>query len=91
MTDESRLGEMYEKAGKKNPPLTIDDYRKVFGSRYRKMLAEVEDVPGNLREPVHGYKRQSYEIAGFLSHQCWNRGTRKEFAEEHDQSHQGHA
>lgn len=81
---EERLAEMYENARRRNPKLTMAEYRDQFGSRYRQMLAETRDTLANLKEHFPEYDGRGYDVVGFFWHQGWNDGTRREFAEEYE-------
>jgi hypothetical protein len=81
---DSVLQGMLEKAKKKNPDMTLEQYKEIFGSRYRQTLAEVRDTLENLKERCPGYEGQGYEIAGFFWHQGWNDGCSREFSQEYE-------
>ncbi len=76
--------QMYEGAKKKQPDLTMDEFKQRFGVRYRQVLTEVHDVLSNLKKEFPGYQGQGYEIAGFFWHQGWNDGTKKNFSQEYE-------
>jgi hypothetical protein len=78
------LDEKFEKAKKKQPDLTIDEFKERFGTRYRQVLTEVEEVLSHLEKEFPAYKGQGYEIAGFLWHQGWNDGCDKQFTQEYE-------
>jgi alpha-galactosidase len=78
------LRAMHEKAKKKNPDLTLDEFKNIFGSRYRQSLAEVRDTLKHLKDRCPAYEGQGYEIAGFFWHQGWNDATRRDFAEAYE-------
>lgn len=84
LPDEETLQTMYERAKKKQPALTRDEFKQRFGSRYRQVLSEVKDVLSNLKQEFPGYEDQGYEIAGFFWHQGWNDGTNKAFSQEYE-------
>jgi hypothetical protein len=76
--------EKFEGAKKKQPDLTVDEFKERFGTRYRQVLSEVEAVLSNLEKEFPEYKGQGYEIAGFLWHQGWNDGCDKQFTQEYE-------
>jgi alpha-galactosidase len=78
------LQEMFAKAKKKNPALTLEEYKATFGSRYRQVLSEVHDVLSNLKKEFPKLGRQGYEIAGFFWHQGWNDGCSRQFSQEYE-------
>lgn len=78
------LQAMVEKARKKKPELTIEEFKLNYGLRYRQTLSEVKEVLSNLKENFPGYQGQGYEIAGFFWHQGWNDATNKSFAQEYE-------
>jgi hypothetical protein len=84
LPDEATLQMMLERAKKKQPKLTMDEFKQRFGSRYRQVLVEVKDVLSNLKKEFPGYQDQGYEIAGFFWHQGWNDGTNKSFSQEYE-------
>jgi hypothetical protein len=84
LPDDATLQTMYEGAKKKRPDLTMDEFKAVFGSRYRQVLTEVKEVLSNLKESFPGYQEQGYEIAGFFWHQGWNDGCSKQFSQEYE-------
>lgn len=75
---------MFEDAKKKRPELTMEEFKLIYGSKYRQTLAEVKEVLANLKKLFPGYKDQGYEIAGFVWHQGWNDATKKQFAAEYE-------
>ncbi|MEM7397116.1 MAG: sialate O-acetylesterase, partial [Verrucomicrobiota bacterium] len=84
LPDESVLNDMLGKAKMKRPDLTLDEYKKVFGSKYRQTLAEVGSVLSNLKKHFPGYRDQGYELAGFVWHQGWNDGCSKQWTQEYE-------
>jgi len=84
--DDAKLQQMYARAKRKRPKLTLDEFKKIVGSRYRQTLAEVRDVLSNLKKHFPGYQGQGYEIAGFFWHQGWNDGTKKDFSQEYEKN-----
>jgi len=86
LPEDATLQEMYEGAKKKNPAVTMDEFKAIFGSRYRQTLSEVKDVLANLKEHFPGYQGQGYEIAGFFWHQGWNDGCKKNFSQEYEKN-----
>ena len=78
------IQELYEGAKKKQPTLTMEEFKQPFGVRYRQVLTEVKDVLVNLKKNFPGYKGQGYEIAGFFWHQGWNDGTKRNFSQEYE-------
>ena len=58
---------------KKNDPLpTMADIKKVYGSSYRNMMAEVKDVQDNYATLFPALKGKTLELAGFVWFQGWN-------------------
>ncbi len=86
LPDDATLKTMFEGAKKKNPALTMDEYKKVFGLRYRQTLAEVREALANIKKHFPAYKGQGVEIAGFLWHQGWNDGCSKQFTQEYEKN-----
>jgi hypothetical protein len=84
--DDAQLKAMYERAKRKNPKLTLDEFKKIPGSKYRQTLTEVRDVLSNLKKHFPAYQGQGYEIAGFFWHQGWNDGTKREFTKEYEKN-----
>ena len=84
LPEDAILREMFEKAKKKRPDLSLDEYKETFGSRYRQVLSEVQAVLSNLEQEFPAYDGQGYEIAGFFWHQGWNDGCSKQFTEEYE-------
>lgn len=74
----------YERAKKKRPELTIDEFKLTFGSKYRQTLEEVKTVLANLKQQFPEYQDEGYEVSGFFWHQGWNDGTNRQFAEEYE-------
>jgi len=86
LPEDATLQQMYERAKKKRPDLTMDEFKAIFGSRYRQILTEVKEVLSNLKENFPGYRGQGYEIAGFFWHQGWNDGCSREFTQEYEKN-----
>ncbi len=84
LPSDDQLTAMLEKAKKKNPDMTLAQYKEIFGSRYRQTLAEVKETLENLKERCPDYQDQGYEIAGFFWHQGWNDGCSREFSQEYE-------
>ncbi len=61
-----------EQRQKRNPKLTVDEYKKGYGHFYRLMMGEIKKVTGDLKTYVPGYQDQGYEFAGFVWFQGWN-------------------
>jgi alpha-galactosidase len=58
---------------KRNDPLpTLDDIKKDYGSSYRKMIAEVQEVMNGAGELFPALKGKPLELAGFVWFQGWN-------------------
>lgn len=79
-----RLAEGLERVQKKNPKMTMAEYKNLYGLKYRQTLEEVRDVLANLKKNFADYEGQGYEIAGFFWHQGWNDATSKAFAEQYE-------
>ncbi len=84
MPSEKDFDMMFERAKKKRPKLTKDEFKKIFGSKYRQTIAEVKDVLSNLKKHFPDYDGQGYEIAGVFWHQGWNDATKKHLAQEYE-------
>lgn len=69
---QERVARNNEKNKKNEPMPTMDDIRKVYGSSYRNMLAEVKDVTENLGTHFPSLKGRATELAGFVWFQGWN-------------------
>lgn len=63
---------MYERATKRQPDLSREEFQKTYGHFYRQMVQEVKEVTSNLDQYVPGYQGQGYELAGFVWFQGWN-------------------
>ncbi len=61
-----------EKNRKNDPLPTMDDIKKEYGSSYRMMLAEVNEVLANSGALFPALKRKSLEVAGLVWFQGWN-------------------
>lgn len=58
---------------KKHDPLpTMEEIKKPYGSSYRNMLAEVNDVKEHYAELFPALKGRTLEVAGFVWFQGWN-------------------
>ncbi len=66
------INQVVEQKQKRNPELTLEEYKKGYGHFYRLMIEEIKQVTGDLKTYVPGYKDQGYEIAGFVWFQGWN-------------------
>ena len=66
------IGQMHERAKKRNENLTLDDYKKTYGHFYRLMIEEVKQVTSDLKAYVPDYQDQGFELAGFVWFQGWN-------------------
>ena len=75
---------MFERTKKKRSNLTKEEFKKIFGSKYRQTVTEVKEVLANLKTHFPNYQGQGYEIAGVFWHQGWNDATNKEFAQEYE-------
>lgn len=84
LPEDEVLQKMFLGAKKKNAELTLDEYKKVFGSRYHQTLEEVRTVLANLPSEFPQLDGQRHELVGFFWHQGWNDGTKKEFAREYE-------
>ena len=78
------LDEKFEKAKKKDPGLSLDDFKERFGTRYRQTLDEVQAVLGNLGKEFPELKGRDHEIVGFFWHQGWNDGCDRAFTMEYE-------
>jgi len=61
-----------EKKNKSDPLPTIEDITGGYGSSYRNMLAEVEDLKANYETLFPALKDKKLEITGFVWFQGWN-------------------
>jgi len=67
------LQQELENARKRNPETTMEDIKARYGRAYREMIAQVNNVLGNLKEYFPDYDRQrGCELAGFVFFQGWN-------------------
>ena len=69
---QDRVTKDNEKNKKTNPLPTMDDIKKVYGSSYRKMMAELKDVTDNHATMFPELKGRKLELAGFVWFQGWN-------------------
>ena len=84
LPSDATLETMYAKAKKKNPDLTLEDYKQVFGSKYRQTLEEVHSVLDSLDQHFPAAKGRDISMEGIVWHQGWNDGTNRAFAEEYE-------
>ena len=61
-----------EKRKRDDPLPTMEDIKKVYGSSYRNMMAEVKDVQDNYETMFPALKGKKLEMAGFFWFQGWN-------------------
>ena len=61
-----------EKKQRNDPPPTVDDIKKEYGSSYRAMLAEVRETCAKIETLFPELKGKRPEIAGFVWFQGWN-------------------
>ncbi|MGE0609794.1 MAG: sialate O-acetylesterase [Pirellulales bacterium] len=61
-----------DKNNKDDPLPTLDDIKRDYGSSYRDMLKEVQEVLTNHAELFPAIKDQALELAGFVWFQGWN-------------------
>lgn len=66
------LAEVVEQKQKRNPELTVEEYKKGYGHFYRLMMGEIHKVLNDLKTYAPNYQDQGYEIAGFVWFQGWN-------------------
>lgn len=66
------LESQYENAKKRNPDLTLEQYKESYGHFYRLMIEEIKKVTSDLETYVPNYEGQGYELAGFVWFQGWN-------------------
>lgn len=66
------VAEVVTQRQKRNPELTVAQYKQGYGHFYRLMIEEVRHVLGDLESHAPGYQGQGYEIAGFVWFQGWN-------------------
>jgi alpha-galactosidase len=72
-----------EKNKKNDPPPSMEDIKKPYGSSYRNMMAEVKDVMDNYATMFPSLQGMKPEVAGFVWFQGWNDqygGAEKEYA-----------
>jgi alpha-galactosidase len=62
----------FENANKRNPNLTIEEYKQGYGHYYRQMIDEVLRVIGDPATYLPDYQNQGIQIAGFVWFQGWN-------------------
>ncbi len=66
------LEEVYERAKRNRPDLTLDEYKQGYGHYYRLMVEEVHRVLDDIGAVMPEYDGQGYELAGFVWFQGWN-------------------
>lgn len=66
------ITQVLEKRQKKNPELTLEEFKESYGHFYRQMIEEVNKVTSDLKTYVPAYEDQGYELAGFVWFQGWN-------------------
>ncbi|MGF1583622.1 MAG: sialate O-acetylesterase [Gemmataceae bacterium] len=86
MPSEEVLEKLLKGAKRRNPKMTMAEFKKVIGSKYRQTLSEVREVLDDLKKHFPDYQGQGYEIAGFFWHQGWNDATNREFAAEYEKN-----
>ncbi len=69
---QKRTRENNEKRKRNDPPPTMDDIKKPYGSSYRNMMAEVKDVFDHYETMFPALKGKRLEPAGFLWFQGFN-------------------
>ena len=69
---QKRVQQNNEKNKKSDPLPTLEDIRKEYGSSYRNMLNEVNDVRENCSTLFPALKERTLELAGFVWFQGWN-------------------
>ncbi|MEE8451073.1 MAG: sialate O-acetylesterase [Thermoguttaceae bacterium] len=68
-----QLQQELDGAKKRNPDATMEEVKARYGKAYRDMIANVNDVLGNLKERFPDYdEKRGYELAGFVFFQGWN-------------------
>ncbi len=80
---QERVKKNNEKKNKSDPIPTMADIKEPYGSSYRKMMTEVDDVMKNYATIFPELKGKKLEIAGFVWFQGWNDmygGAEKEYA-----------
>ena len=78
------VDDKFQGAKKKQPDLTMDEFKERFGSRYRQTLEEVKAVLSNLGEEFPELKGREHEVVGFFWHQGWNDGCDRAFTQEYE-------
>ncbi len=72
---EEELQQRLAKIQKKNPKMTLKELRASYGSDYRKMIAQTEEVLSDIGKYVPNYDpSQGYELIGMIWFQGWNDG-----------------
>ena len=74
---QKRVKQNNEKHKRNDPLPTMADIKKVYGSSYRNMMAEVKDVFDNYETMFPALKGKKLEVAGFL----WFQGFNDQFGE----------
>lgn len=69
---DDHLSAELEKAKKRNPDVTIEDVKQMYGFAYRDMMGEVEKVKENYETLFPALKGKKLEMAGFVWFQGWN-------------------
>lgn len=69
---QKRVQQNNEKNKKNDPLPTLEDIQKDYGSSYRNMLKEVNDVRDNYSTLFPPLKGRTLELAGFVWFQGWN-------------------
>jgi len=69
---QDRVKQNNEKNKKNDPLPTLDDIKNDYGSSYRHMLAEVQDVQQNYAKLFPTLEGKTLELAGFVWFQGWN-------------------
>jgi len=69
---QDRVKKENEKHNRNNPLPTMDDIKAPYGSSYRNMMSEVQDVFDNYETMFPALKGRKLEVAGFVWFQGWN-------------------
>jgi alpha-galactosidase len=69
---QERVKKNNEKNKKNDPPPTMEDIKKPYGSSYRNILSEVKDVFDNYATMFPELKGNKLELTGFVWFQGWN-------------------
>jgi alpha-galactosidase len=91
LPSEEKLKEILERTNTNNrkrnqPEVTLDDIKKLYGQRYRDMIAEVRATLADIKNVYPAYQEQGYELSGLVWFQGFNDVINDEFRAEYGEN-----